>query len=104
MQLEMFQQPVPVNIAKSVTKSSIYQHCIQIIYLIRRRVTKKTRHPEAFYLSRGLSRGRDRGVWTSSSNISYRSDDYLNFPYNFLPTAFKKTKEARVGRLQKAQV
>ena len=41
MQLEMFQQPVPVNIAKSVTKSSISQHCIQIIHLIRRRVTKK---------------------------------------------------------------
>ena len=41
MQLEMFQQPVPVNIAKSVTKSSISQHCIQMIHLIRRRVTKK---------------------------------------------------------------
>ena len=41
MQLEMFQQPVPVNIAKSVTKSSISQHCIQMIHLIRRRVAKK---------------------------------------------------------------
>ena len=42
MQLEMFQQQVPVNIAKSVTKSSVSQHYIQIIHLIRRRVTKKT--------------------------------------------------------------
>ena len=41
MQLEMFPQPVPVNIAKSVTKSSISEHCIQMIHLIRRRVTKK---------------------------------------------------------------
>ena len=41
MQLEMFQQSVPVNIAKLVTKSSISRHCIQIIHLIRRKVTKK---------------------------------------------------------------
>ena len=41
MQLEMFQRSVPVNIAKLVTKSSISRHCIQIIHLIRRRVTKK---------------------------------------------------------------
>ena len=48
MQLEMFQQPVPVNIAKSVTKSSISEHCIQMIHLIRRRVTKKKNNLKRF--------------------------------------------------------
>ena len=63
MQLEMFQQPVPVNIAKSVTKRSISQHCIQMIPLIRRRVTKTNTlkrfnfpvsHPEAEAEASGL--------------------------------------------------
>ena len=63
MQLEMFQQPVPVNIAKSLTKSSISQHCIQMIHLIRRRVTEKNTlkrfnfpvsHPEAEAEASGL--------------------------------------------------
>ena len=87
MQLEMFQQPVPVNIAKSVTKSSISQHCIQMIHLIRRRVTKKNTlkrfifpvsHPEGEAEASGLR------PQTYPPN---RPEDYLNFPYNFPPTA-----------------
>ena len=48
MQLEMFQEPFPVNIAKSVTKRSISEHCIPIIHLIRRRVTKKKNNLKRF--------------------------------------------------------
>ena len=101
MQLEMFQQPVPVNIAKSVTKSSISQHCIQIVHLIRRRVTKKTAWSALFFQCL-IQRERQRRPDFVLKHTC-QTGRLFKLPVQ-LPSHSLKTKVARVGRLQKKQV
>ena len=79
-------QFLEISQIKSVTKSSFSEHCIQIIHLIRRRVTKTTLKHFSFPVAYPEGDAEASGLRPQTYPPN-RPEYYLNFPYNFPPTA-----------------